>query len=1204
MKKHSAMHKALVQSALASTLFISVANSFADETISASEVGPFSTSLSGDITVTQTGQLFTNGATTLTFDGINNSTVTLLEGNNYFNVGTIQPTNAIAVVMAEPNATLKLEPVTSIRTARTTALLNSDGIQITNVNTTIDNAGLIFRDPGGSVIKNLIHVQSTGDNANIVVSNTGKIQALGDPLTLNAQLLLVDSGATGFTLDNAGSILLSGSFTASNSSQTESAIVINGQFNMISNSGFIEKNSSNSLATSNFGQVVLLNPDSQSGDFVNDTTGHIVLYQPQDYAVFSNTIAISGPMNDFINYGFIENAIPRGSLPPASTNNGFVINLEDGAALNSLQNFGRMYNNITNANRAVINATSANATIFNGLSNSGDIVNGRIGKSAINFTGMQNASIFNSGNIVGNVLLADSGNSNGAPVFKMTDGTVAGRVTGSSSQGTIEVSGGTLVSIEDVLVQTFNVSGGHITNTLLLPVSTPTLNFSGGHIGFINTSTSADNTFNFTGGTFFVLDGSQAGVDGGNGTGLLNILSSYETDGQIYDMTKVHIQNPGTVFRHNNILNGMVENGFIIDAQTTYIPSNVVTPLSGEPPLEVDNYGTISIVNDRAVFDFTDSSLGTDIFKSVITNHNGSMVRIAPSGVLRILGNNTGPDDSGNPLFVSESGSIFNVQINGQCCDDILYGKMIVDSFSNDDFAVQFETGSFIQPQFKGFLPRDSELDMVTVHTGGNANAVTIENKATLIPYPSALVYFTMDTLAEGTGISPAPEYNSVVRLTSHRNTFQIMSSTQVTVEVANTLDEFADSGCPPTNDFCRLLSAFDQIPTPQGVEEGMQSLLPPFNYALIAASHIGMDSVFDAVTDRVFELAWDCMHNQVRFPARIGLDRPVQKVGSVKNPLKKVKKTQQTKQTKSTVTQPQQEDKEIIYQGMSAGENSTSLIPLSFWFRPIGVELNQDERKGIAGYRAKAGGVAVGLESGFNDCTMYGVAFSYTHTNVHDKAFAPKDEAIKSWQGTVYGAYDFCYGIFTDAMFGYARNQYKLNRVIHVHDLKTAAQSGFYSSQWGAQGDIGISVPNTWNVFLAPFARLQYIRISFDDYVETGASDLSLTVDNHNAIEFYGGIGFKLSKQFCVGLTEWIPELTMMLARDFRNDAETTFAGFAGGGTPFNTIGITPGSGIWNTALALHGVCGPSVMSLKYTLDIRNQFVGSSAYIQFYYNW
>lgn len=368
--------------------------------------------------------------------------------------------------------------------------------------------------------------------------------------------------------------------------------------------------------------------------------------------------------------------------------------------------------------------------------------------------------------------------------------------------------------------------------------------------------------------------------------------------------------------------------------------------------------------------------------------------------------------------------------------------------------------------------------------------------------------------------------------------------------------------------------SAYAALPS---VYEGLSPtgvITPNFNYGLVAGSHIGMDSAFEAITDRVFELAWNGRHHQLRYP--IG-KRPV---AGAKCP-------------------------EVPNEWWSDGsEGSNAGSPVSIWARGLGAYTDQSIRGNVQGYLAKGAGVAVGFDWGMNDCSTYGVAISYTTVNIDDKAWAPKDTEINAWQGIIYAAYDICPGIFLNAMVGGARNHYFSNRVIQLNDLLTAGTASFRGTQWGAQGDLGYVIPNETGRLLAPFVRLKYIQVGFEDYSESGAGDLNLTVSSRDADEFLGGIGFRTGMDFYANDVEWLTELMLMVGYDFDLQGEQASLFFLGGGPEYIVSGVTPGKTVFDGAFAVSGRCGASMVTAKYNLELRNGFVGNATYLQYYYTW
>jgi outer membrane autotransporter protein len=174
---------------------------------------------------------------------------------------------------------------------------------------------------------------------------------------------------------------------------------------------------------------------------------------------------------------------------------------------------------------------------------------------------------------------------------------------------------------------------------------------------------------------------------------------------------------------------------------------------------------------------------------------------------------------------------------------------------------------------------------------------------------------------------------------------------------------------------------------------------------------------------------------------------------------------------------------------------------------------------------------------------------------------------------------------------------------VIHVHNLLTAAQSSFDGSQWGAQADLGGIIPSN-ACYIAPFFRLKYDRLQFDDYTEHGAYDLNLSVITKEAIEFLGGAGIRIAKGYEFFGIAWLPEVVGFVGYDFHNDGEETFADFVSVGPAFSTHGITPGRTVIDGSVALNGVYGQSIFTAKYNVEWRNQFVANTGYLEYRWSW
>jgi outer membrane autotransporter protein len=443
--------------------------------------------------------------------------------------------------------------------------------------------------------------------------------------------------------------------------------------------------------------------------------------------------------------------------------------------------------------------------------------------------------------------------------------------------------------------------------------------------------------------------------------------------------------------------------------------------------------------------------------------------------------------------------------------------------------------GSYVQPQFTGFIPQNETYDIATVISGG-----MIVDNSTLIEPPSAVVSFSK-TLESN---------SSVLQLTAHRNAYLSLSNTNVTTGVANSLDVLAQGNGPQSVNLLNLLSQIDHLPDQASVEQAMQSLAPFFNYGLVASSYAGMNMVFEGLHSRVEELRY--------------MNRKAQR-----------------------------------------GQGYGDLVnTMGIWGKALGENINQSGRDNVAGYRVNAGGLVFGMDTGLSDCITLGITGSYIKATLDDKNITPKDATVESWQGTAYGWFEFARGLYLDTQVAYAHNDYNTNRIIQVNQISTAAIANFHGAQWGAQADLGIAFPYGYYYF-SPFARLKYLHLDIESYVEEGADFLSLAVTNSDVDLFMGGIGLKVGGIHQVGNTVWVPEFTALFGADFEDDAELTFANFDGGGPLFTTNGVKPSSTLLDLALGLNIHLNESnIISMKYDLELRSGYISNAGYLQYYYRW
>ncbi|MGD9591831.1 MAG: autotransporter outer membrane beta-barrel domain-containing protein, partial [Candidatus Berkiella sp.] len=391
------------------------------------------------------------------------------------------------------------------------------------------------------------------------------------------------------------------------------------------------------------------------------------------------------------------------------------------------------------------------------------------------------------------------------------------------------------------------------------------------------------------------------------------------------------------------------------------------------------------------------------------------------------------------------------------------------------------------------------------------------------------------------------------ILLTANRKPYELFAI-DPTQGLARALDFAASGDGPDDANLLYLLGQIDGLATSDEVSQALISLTPPSNNGLVQASFSGMNVSFERINERMYDLhLW--MEQQARLQSGIN--------------------------------------------------NGDKFGVLGFWAQALGASLNQNGRDGLAGYDANSKGLALGVDWRYNDCSALGFAISYNKADVNDKNQNPKDENIRSWQGTTYAWIDLANGMYVNGILGLAFNDYDVDRTIRFNQINRVSHGNFDGWQFGLQTDAGWFLINNNEYFVTPFARLKYTLLNLDNYTETGAGPLSLSVESQSLDQLLGGVGVKFGKPFVSKHLVFIPEVTTFLSYDFVNDGEQTTASFVGNSLAFDTNGITPGKVAFDFGVGVSThIDEQSIFTIKYDLTLRNHFNANSGYLEYYYLW
>lgn len=182
-------------------------------------------------------------------------------------------------------------------------------------------------------------------------------------------------------------------------------------------------------------------------------------------------------------------------------------------------------------------------------------------------------------------------------------------------------------------------------------------------------------------------------------------------------------------------------------------------------------------------------------------------------------------------------------------------------------------------------------------------------------------------------------------------------------------------------------------------------------------------------------------------------------------------------------------------------------------WLKPFASRADQNDRGGVAGYKADAYGVAGGVDGTLSPALRVGGAFAYVSSDIDGKsAVAPQSNDVSIYQLIGYGSYALDDRTDINFQADVGRNTNKGRRQIA---FTSSVASSHYDSRTAHVGlGIGRAYALSGSTTLTPSLRADYIWIKDKSYSETGAGLLNLNVSSRSTDALIVGIDSKLAHQ------------------------------------------------------------------------------------------
>lgn len=1188
MKRNHCFAQAILESTLfvvplASSFLIVATQVYADTTVPPG-VGPFVTSVSGNIQVLATGQINIAAANTdaitvdtsgvaISLDAANivhNAILTTGANDNGVNI-IAGGSNALVVAGQNSNITttadgiLIQDTMANINNSATIQSSNNSAIEIATggTNATIINQQAGRLQSNGATTQPTILVQ----DQNVSLTNSGIIQTIAPStqatIQLNQTTAKITNTATGQILQtNANNAInvnnQSTSIENSNiisAAQTALNLTALSQNTTISNFAGSISATGTAISVNGLGMTLI------NSALIQSTNGDAILFNANFNPLTNNA---SGTIKSVNASALDFNAPTTGDIQNAG------LITSSGAALGAIHINAPVAGTITNNGGTIQTTAGANSAAiliqssFGNIDNAGTIEAQQSSDNAIrvtvNTTGTINntntiqsndqAAILLGGNITqlnnnsGSILAINPANAviAATPAVTLSGGiinnadiinqNVVGNAIDLSTAGIINLTQNKGIIQGNILLaggggaNAFTMTGGIVKgNVTSSGTNASTLSLEGGAItGPVTLGNIANNIVHLSGSTLQELDGGTK-----NDTFNLSRGSFTLLDGKggadilnvMAPFTAGTSGNPAVIIKNVPTIN-IINSGTILTVEQPITDVNTAISIGG-PGTEGATMTANANVTGTGALTIQNANSTLGITNNTVVNLSGIATN---RGVVSIL--SKGVLKTGN--YTQHAAAQFGMQIQSPA----LFGQIQATG------SATLNANSTINPilNLTKFIPEGASFPIITTTAG-------VTDFSTLVQPSSAILSFTKSVAA-----------NNLV-LTAHLNPISLFALSDVAIAVAATLESLI----PPqttNSDLINLFLQLEQQSSAQAITLALEMLAPSFNYGIIMGSHVIMNTTFDSV--------------QIRLEDLKGF-----------NP----------------VTQNR---------GMNSGDIGDiygNRGSVGAWAKVNGDFINQKTRNYIVGYQSEGTGFALGGDYRIGDCSVVGVALSVQKEDLHDTTPQRNTVTINSFLTTFYGWFEPVGSIFMDSMIGIATHQYDTTRNIAIGDISSAASATFHALNYGAQVDVGYAFLSSDNYYVAPFARFKYTYLDLDAYTETGAGGLDLTVKNQPVSEAIAGFGLRLAlrKDFVEAI--YVPEISAMYLYDFSGQAQEMQSNFLAGGNPFYITSIHPAQAIYLFGLGVNAHTSDNyTFTLKNTLEVRDHFLGYNIYAQLHYTW
>ncbi len=280
---------------------------------------------------------------------------------------------------------------------------------------------------------------------------------------------------------------------------------------------------------------------------------------------------------------------------------------------------------------------------------------------------------------------------------------------------------------------------------------------------------------------------------------------------------------------------------------------------------------------------------------------------------------------------------------------------------------------------------------------------------------------------------------------------------------------------------------------------------------------------------------------------------------------------------------------------GLSSGEAFAG--DEHVWMKPFGSWADQDDRRGVAGYKSQTGGIAFGVDGTVSDHTRLGVSFAYASVNVDSNStVAPNYADIAVYQLLGYGSHSLSADTELNFQAGIGQNKNSGRRDILL--AGSSAEAKYDSLVATAGAGLARTYTLSEATSFIPSVRADYTWIKDKGYTETGAGALNLTVASRTADELILAADAKLAHDLGGGTTVTANAGLGYDALASQSSVTATFAGAPG--AAFVTHGMKPEPWLARAGLGLAQKTQSGMeINARYDAEHRQGFLNQTASVK-----